>query len=204
MEMSPNASLRADYTKYLHMGLLTAILLHAAAFAFWPRYVPSVYKLPPEIQTVVDVPDYEVPPPPAEIQPPVDLADLIPSDDADPGMTIRPNFLAFKDLPVIRPTPIEQPPAYFGYDKPPDLVTAVKPVYPELARKAEMEGSVIVLITVDESGKVIRANVAHSDAAVFDQAALDAAFRYLFRPAEQNGIPVKATISVTFRFVLRE
>jgi TonB family protein len=203
--MSPNASLRADYAKYLYIGLLAATLLHAAAFAFWPEYVPSVYKLRIEILPLIDViPEYEVPPLPREIEPPVDLAEMIESDDADPGETIGPNFVNLKDLPVIKPPSIDGPPAFFGFDREPKLIRAVKPVYPEIARKAEVEGSVAVLVTIDESGGVIRAIIAHSDAAVFDQPALDAAFKHVFRPAEQNGIPVKATIGLTFRFVLRD
>ena len=202
--MSPNTSLRVQYSRYIYAGLLAAILLHAAAFAFWPKYVPSVYKLPVEIQKWVDVPDWEVPAPPPEINPPVELADVIGSDDADPGETIGPNFVALKDLPVIRPTRREEPSIFFGFDRAPDLLKAAKPVYPDIAKKAEVEGSVTVLVTVDEGGRVIRAVVAHSDAPVFDQPSIDAAFEHLFRPAEQNGIPVKATISLTFRFVLRD
>jgi protein TonB len=202
--MSPNTPLRVQYSRYLHAGLLAAILLHAAAFAFWPKYVPSVYQLPIEIPKWVDVPDYDVPPAPPEIEPPVELADVIGSDDADPGETIGPNFVALKDLPVIRPTRREEPSRFFGFDRPPDLIKAVKPVYPDIARKAEVEGSVTVLVTVDEGGRVVHAEVAHSDAPVLDQPSLDAAMKHVFRPAEQNGIPVKATISLTFRFVLRD
>jgi protein TonB len=202
--MSPHASLRGDYTRCLYTSLLVALLLHAAAFAFWPEYVPSVYKLPARVQDPFKViPDYELPPKPREIKPPVELADVIESAFADPKETIGPNFVDLEDLPVVKPPPLKEPSHYVGFDKEPDVIHSVEPTYPDIARKAEVEGTVNVLVTVDERGRVIRATVAHSDAAVFDQAALDAAFRFVFRPAEQNGIPVKATISVSFRFVLR-
>jgi TonB family protein len=61
-----------------------------------------------------------------------------------------------------------------------------------------------VLVSIDEAGRVIEARIGHSDAEVLNQAAIDAALKYVFRPAEQNGIPVKATISMTFRFVLAD
>lgn len=204
--MSPKPSLRSDYSRYLYIGLLVAVLLHAAAFAFWPKYVPSVYKLPAEITKIIDImPEYELPPPPAEIAPPVELADLVESDDADPMQTIGPNFVNLKDLPPLPPPPLMMEPSrHLGFDTPPEVIRTVKPVYPDIARKAEVEGRVTVIVTIDEAGRVIAATVAHSDASILDQAALDAAFKYSFRPAEQNGFPVKASISIKFRFVLRE
>jgi protein TonB len=206
MEMAPNASLRSDYARHLYVGLLAAILLHAAAFAFWPEYVPSVYRLPVVITDLVDVliPEYEIPPPPGEVVPPVALADIMESDNVDPGETIRPNFGDIRHMPVVLPPPIKDQTDFFGFDRQPEVIRAQQPVYPDIARRAEIEGRVTVLVTVDEQGRVIHARVAQSDAGVFDEAALAAASGYVFRPAEQNGMPVKATISLTFRFVLTE
>jgi protein TonB len=205
IEMSPNASLRADYGKYLYISLLAAVLIHAAAFAFWPEYVPSVYNLPVEIVKPFEwVPDYEEPPKPPEIPAPPAPADILPSDDVGLDETIGPNFIDLKDLPVPPPPPLREPTSYIWFDKQPALVTAAEPAYPELARKAEIEGSVTVLVTVNESGRVAAARVGHSDAEIFNQAAIRAALDYIFSPAEQNGIPVKATIAITFRFTLSE
>jgi protein TonB len=203
--MSPDASLRTEYKKYLYAGLLTAILIHAAAFAFWPEYVPSAYKLPVVILKPFEVvPHYEEPPAPPEIPRPPAPVDIIPSDDADLDETIGPNFVDLKDLPIPAPPPLREPTSYIGFDTQPNLLKAVKPVYPELARKAEIEGSVTLLVTVNEDGRVIEARVGYSDAEIFNQAAVEAAFGYIFSPAEQNGIPVKATVAVTFRFTLTE
>ena len=204
--MSPNASLRADYTKYLYIALLIAILIHAAAFAFWPEYVPSVPRLR-EVKFVYleDVREFIVPPPPKEIAPPVDAADIIPSDDVSPDITIRRNFVPLREMLPITPPPIEIPQfPVGGFDTYPEVIREVRPVYPEIARKAEVEGKVVVLVSIDETGKVAHARIGHSDAEVFNRAAIDAALEYVFRPAEQNGFPVKATISITFRFVLTE
>jgi protein TonB len=203
--MSPNASLRADYGKCLYVGLLVAVLIHAAAFAFWPEYVPSVYKLPAKVPDPLKlVPYYEIPPKPPELALPIAPADIIPSDDVGLEETIGPNFVDLKDLPIVKPPPLMEPSVYVGFDTEPRLLMAVKPAYPELARKAEIEGRVTILVTIDENGRVIRAVVAHSDAEIFNQAAIEAAFKYAFSPAEQNGIPVKATIGVKFKFTLND
>jgi len=204
--MSPKASLRADYSKYVYISLLTAVLLHAAAFAFWPEYVPSVYRLPIVVPKMFEVvPDYEEPPPPPEMpQPPVEASDIIPSDDVSPDITIRRNYIPLREMLRTLP-PIIEPPQFpvGGFDTYPDVIRECRPAYPEIARKAEVEGTVVVLVRIDETGKVVQARVEHSDAEIFNQAALDAAFGYVFRPAEQNGYPVKATISLSFRFVLK-
>jgi protein TonB len=68
----------------------------------------------------------------------------------------------------------EPPPDFVPYDKAPEPIEQVKPKYPDLATKAGMEGTVWVKLWVDESGIVARAEVARSDAEIFNQAALDA------------------------------
>jgi len=203
--MSPNASLRADYGKCLYVGLLVATLIHAAAFAFWPEYVPSVLR-PRKVEFVFleEVAEIVIPPLPKEAASPADAIDIIPSDDVGLDETIGPNFVDLKDLPIVKPPPLEGPSVYIGFDTEPRLLMAAKPTYPELARKAEMEGRVTVLVTIDESGRVIQATVGHSDAEIFNQAAIEAALKYVFSPAEQNGIPVRATIGVSFKFTLSE
>jgi protein TonB len=203
--MSPSYPLKADYSRYLYIGLLVAILIHAAAFAFWPEYVPRVYKLSEVVPIFVDVvPEIELPPPPPEIAPPVSPADIIPSDDVGPEETIPQNFVDLQHLPVVPPPPPMEPQVYFGFDVEPRLLQGAKPVYPDLARKAEIEGRVVVLATVDEHGRVINAWVEMSDAEIFNSAALDAAYKFRFEAGEQNGRPVKATVGLTFRFTLRE
>ncbi len=54
--MTANAEFKAEYQKYLQIGLLCALLIHAVAFAFWPEYVPGVYKLREERLEVFDIP----------------------------------------------------------------------------------------------------------------------------------------------------
>jgi protein TonB len=206
IEMTPNASLRADYEKYLYVGLLAAVLIHAAAFAFWPEYVPSQYRLRKvKFVFVEEVVEITVPLPPKEIDPPVEAADIISSDDVSPDITIRRNYIPLRDMLRIPPPPVDLPTfPTGGFDTYPEVIREVHPVYPDIARKAEVEGLVVVLVAIDETGNVIEARIGHSDAEVFNQAALDAALEYAFRPAEQNGFPVKATISLTFKFVLRD
>jgi protein TonB len=204
--MTAHASLKARYATHLYVGFLVAVLIHALAFAFWPEYVPSVYKLKEiKIPEWIELPhEIEIPPPPKEIEPPELPMDLTPSDDVDNDETIPPTIFSPRDLPRIPQRPPEGPQQFFGFDTAPKVVRGAKPTYPELARKAEVEGTVVVLATIDQEGKVIQAWIAHSDAQIFEDTALEAAYQYRFTPGKQNGIPVKATVSLTFRFTLHE
>ena len=75
--------------------------------------------------------------------------------------------------------------------------------YPELARQAEAEGVVNLLVTIDESGRVIAAKVQTSDAIEsLEKAAIAAAMKWLFKPAKQRDKPVKVRIIIPFRFSL--
>ena len=77
------------------------------------------------------------------------------------------------------------------------------PEYPSVARRAEMEGKVLLQVTIDERGRVVDARVLSSDAPIFEAPALAAVLEWRFRPAEQSGHPVRARIVVPMEFTLR-
>lgn len=203
--MTANAQFKAKYTKYLQIGFLFALLIHAVAFAFWPEYVPSVYKLREERIEVVDIPpEIEIPPPPEEIARPEVAVEVEASDEASEEETIAPTFLDADNLPPAPPPPPPEPEMFFAFDTYPVVIQNATPVYPELARKAEVEGTVVVMVTIDESGNVISAWIAETSAEVLNQAAIEAAYKFRFTPAKQRDVAVKATISIPFRFSLTE
>lgn len=203
--MTAYAELKAKYTKYLEIGFLLAIVIHAVAFAFWPEYVPSVYKLREEKFEVVDIPpEIEIPPPPEEIARPEVAVEVEASDEASEEETIAPTMFDAKNLPPAPPPPPPEPEMFFAFDTYPQVIQSAKPEYPELARKAEVEGTVVVMVTIDETGNVINAWIAQSDAPILNDAAIEAAYKFKFTPAKQRDVPVKATISIPFRFSLTE
>ncbi len=75
----------------------------------------------------------------------------------------------------------------------------VIPPYPPAARAANVAGSVVVQITVDESGKVISAS-AVSGPGLLRQAATQAAYGWRFSPTQLSGQPVKVTGTISFNF----
>ncbi len=76
-------------------------------------------------------------------------------------------------------------------------------VYPEVARKAGIEGQVIVRVLVDKNGKPKQAVIQHSDSQMLDQSAKDAVMKSVFTPAIQNGQPITCWVSIPIKFRLR-
>jgi protein TonB len=76
------------------------------------------------------------------------------------------------------------------------------PSYPAEARAADVSGTVVVRITVDECGDVERAESV-SGPALLREAATDAAYRSRFSPTRLGGEPVKVSGTITYNFEIR-
>ncbi|RPJ00189.1 MAG: energy transducer TonB [Candidatus Aminicenantes bacterium] len=90
-----------------------------------------------------------------------------------------------------------------GEIKPPKPVKKVDPVYPEEARKAGLEGIVILEAKADEQGNVVDSRILRSVPAL-DKAAIDAVKQWKYEPLVIDGKPRKAIFTVTVRFALKE
>jgi TonB family protein len=75
----------------------------------------------------------------------------------------------------------------------------VAPVYPEAARAAGIRATVLVEMTVDETGKVTSASILRS-IPLLDQAAIDCVMQWEFLPALANGRPVPTITTVAVAF----
>jgi len=99
--------------------------------------------------------------------------------------------------------PAAEPPAFWKVEIEPQLVKKVKPVYPELARRAGLEGVVWLKIWIDQQGRPKKIVVLKSASEVFDQAAVAAAEQFVFTPAMMQNSPVDVWVVLPFRFTLR-
>jgi protein TonB len=93
---------------------------------------------------------------------------------------------------------------FMPLEKPPQIVKRVLPLYPELAVKAGIEGTVWVKILVDKEGKPRKAVVIKTTTEILNEAAVEAAMQFLFTPAVMNKGPVKVWVSIPFKFQLKE
>jgi protein TonB len=84
----------------------------------------------------------------------------------------------------------------------PKLLRLVEPVYPPAARKAGVEGPVLLLLRIDARGRVVAARVVSEPGAGTGEAARAALLRSEFSPALLEGDAVETEIRFTYNFVL--
>ena len=109
---------------------------------------------------------------------------------------------------VVRRTPStsgppEGPPYRVGGEiQEPEKIHHVNPEYPELARRARLEGFVILQAHIDPSGNVIVAEVLRGLGLGLDVAAADAVRQWKYTPTLYNGQPVEVILTVNVVFQL--
>ena len=89
-----------------------------------------------------------------------------------------------------------------GDVKAPQLVNRIEPSYPEAARKARMEGVVILEAIITANGNVEDVKVLKSVNPLLDAAATRAVSQWKYRPATLNGRAVRVYLTVTVTFNL--
>ena len=80
------------------------------------------------------------------------------------------------------------------------LLKRVEPIYPTIARKAGIHGSVILVAVIGTDGQVENLKVLRS-IPMLDQAAIDAVSQWIFEPALRHGhaVRMRLTVSILFR-----
>ncbi len=100
------------------------------------------------------------------------------------------------------PTPNDDPIRVEGDVVEPRVVTKVNPKYPPEARSEGLQGTVIVLATIETNGTVSEIEVIESTREDFEAAAIEAVRQWKFEPATLEGKPVAVEFSLTIRFRL--
>jgi TonB family protein len=80
----------------------------------------------------------------------------------------------------------------------------VAPHYPDAMRRAGVDGVVNVYCLIDETGKVKEAKVVDYTDHAFAEPALDAMWKWLFKPGHRDGVAVPMRISVPVRFSISD
>ena len=96
--------------------------------------------------------------------------------------------------------PVTTPPAEETVT-PPVRVLEVSPSYPPLARAAQIEGDVLLQVVVGPDGSVTEVEVSRSVHPLLDDAAREAALRYVYEPGLRGGVPdtFRLQVIVSFR-----
>jgi periplasmic protein TonB len=100
--------------------------------------------------------------------------------------------------------PVEgPPPAFQPVEREPQIIHSAVPEYPPLAVKANIQGRVVVRVWVDKQGRPREVHIWSSTDEILNDAALEAAKKYLFVPAYMNAGPVSVWVSLAFNFRLK-
>jgi TonB family protein len=114
------------------------------------------------------------------------------------GAAAAPARAQFDQRP---PTPPPAPKPAPKLTKPPALLKTVEPVYPAEAVDAQLSADVTLVVDIDATGKVSKAEVSKPAGHGFDEAARAAVLQYLFSPAEVDDKPSAIRIEYTLHFV---
>lgn len=82
------------------------------------------------------------------------------------------------------------------------VLQRVDPTYPEMARRAHVQGMVVLLMTVDEAGVPTQVQVLEGHPALQDSASR-AARQWRFVPAQLDGRAVAASFRLTLKFSMK-
>jgi len=201
---SANEEFKSQYVRSLKWASLGAVTLTALMVWFSPQYVPTPYTLPDEAMHLTQVEIiYE-----KEKPKDVPLAPVIPKELEPVKDDYKGKLDEFGDN-----TKIEIPPFQPRYPEPsgqdfvassskPRLVFQAKPHYPEVARLAQVEGTVIVKVLVGVDGQVQAAEILQGRHPLLNNAALKAALRCKFTAGEQRKMKVQTWVAVPYNFRL--
>jgi TonB family protein len=85
----------------------------------------------------------------------------------------------------------------------PRLIKKVEPVYPHEARKALVQGVVVLVVTTDEEGNVSDVAVLKSESSLLNQASIDAVKQWKYEPVVNKGSPIPVSFNVTLTYRLK-
>ena len=199
-------TLKEQYSTVTRIGALIACILGLFTFYGLQRFEPE-FDIESEGQIIIEnieIPEtqqFETPPHPARPSIPIESEDEDLADDLTIEETDLDNFDAWDAPP---PPPSGPQFKFIPYDDPPRPITPIKPVYPDIAQEAGIEGQVLVQCFIDEKGKVKETIVVKGIPNTgLNESAVQALRKTRFRPAKQRERPVGVWITIPINFKLQ-
>ena len=197
--------LKMMYGVYLRVGMFSSLIIIILVFLFVPYTEPEPYKLKAEVVTMVEeitaeIEKYEEPPPKERPKVAVEAESEVIEEAVETIATTEFQEDLIRTIPT--GPEIEIVP-YYKVEVKPKPIFNPKPKYPELAKKAGIEGTTVIKMLVDIDGTVREVKILKSSGnQMLDQAALVAAKKSKFTPAKQRDKFVRVWVSRPFKFLL--
>ncbi|PID59687.1 MAG: energy transducer TonB [Ignavibacteriae bacterium] len=211
---NPKVDLKLKYRRVFEISIALALLVMILAFKFFPRVEAEELAVEAP-QELVEMEDVEItkqetaPPPPPK--PPIPIE--APADEELEDIEIEDTEIDMdEEVTAPPPPPVEEeeevaPDFFVAVEKMPQPIGGIagiqkRIIYPEIAKRAGVQGRVFVKAFVDETGTVRKAEVVKGIGAGCDEAAVAAVMKTRFSPGEQRGKPVKVQVSIPILFKL--
>jgi protein TonB len=192
------------YAIAIRVALIAALVIAIGAFVLLPKeFVVKPYQLRRSVEMVMEnlPPQLEkIAEPPKVAKPSVPVAAA--SEAEVQATTVEATTFTEvtkkteeTDIPIV---------AFWKVEVKPNPIDIPKPVYPDLARNAGIEGQCVVEALVDVDGSIIEARIIKSSGnQSLDAAAVEAAYKAKFTPAKQRDKAVRVWVSIPYRFTLQ-
>jgi len=215
LNKNPKVDLKMKYQRVWEISLIIALGIMIVSFKFFPKFERETIAIDAP-QELIDVEDVEAtkqeqaPPPPPK--PPIPIE--APTDDVLEDVEIESTELdESATVAAPPPPPVEEeedtePVFFVAVEEMPEPIGGIaaiqsKIVYPEIAKRAGVQGRVFVKAYVDEAGRVTKVELIRGIGAGCDEAAMDAVNSVMFSPGKQRGKAVKVQVTVPVLFKLQ-
>jgi len=167
--------------------------------------VTSVTQLPPPPPIAAPPPVQKAAPPVVEAPSNVGKIKKVKKEEAPPEQTLatQKEIKQAAQQQSGAGAGITDGPVFVPCEVMPAFLKQKKPRYPEIARRAGIEGRVFVSVLISESGQPMKAKIMKripSDQTVFDDAAVECVMTSTYSPGIQNGAPIMVWLTVPIRF----
>ncbi|MCW9707874.1 energy transducer TonB [Fodinibius salsisoli] len=211
----PTSDLRKYYTVFLQLGIIAVLLLFIVAmkmeFVSEQKEVDLVEEQEVvEMEEVIQTKQKKTPPPPPKPQVPVEVPNDEIIEDQEINLDADMNFNEPLDMP---PPPKEaeeeeEEDFFVAVEQMPELIGGLgelqgKIEYPERAKRAGIDGRVIIQFIVTEQGNVEDPRVIRGIGGGCDKEALRVVKQAKFKPGRQRGKPVRVQYSLPIIFRLQ-
>jgi TonB family protein len=208
--------------KFARVAIILAAILHVVIFAItWPSFAGTTreakqakskiyvvkqvkFKQPPPRQ------DQQIPKPQAKKvpipDPTPDEPEPIRDEEPDENLDFVPDANLILGVPDAPPPPEPEGPIRFvvgGKITEPEKLSGPNPLYPEAARRARIQGVVVLECIIGKDGSVKDVKVLRGLPLGLTESAEDAVRKWKFKPSTLNEKPVEVLYILTVRFNLQ-
>ncbi len=218
----PSADITTNYTISLQTGLIISLLAMITLFKIdlQTEIAEIEFNQRDEVVTMDEIVQTEQvtrPPPPPRPPVPVEVPNDMIVEEIELNLDASLDLSEALELPPAPPAPPvtkkeevkeeEEPEVFIVVEEAPELIGGLESVqrmivYPEIAKKAGIEGRVFVQFIIDEKGNVTNPVVLKGIGGGCDEAALEAVKKAKFKPGKQRGRPVRVQYSIPIVFRL--